>query len=157
MAAFSNDGKIAEHHIQEALKQMEKTSKSTWVRLYDSKSAGLGKGGNAIPPQPADYIVATTRGCYLLEVKSSIVATTLSDTSIRSLFKENQILGARLWFRAGQRAFCAFYSVKSQTFELWDMNQVVTAYLAPPRQRQLPGKPLQVSKPSGLLTALLTL
>lgn len=157
MSAASNDGKLAEHLIQSTLKEMEKTSKSTWVRLYDSKSAGLGKGGNVIPPQPADYIVATTRGCYLLEVKSSIVATTLADTSIRSLFKENQILGARLWFRAGQRAFCAFYSVKTRTFELWDMNHVVAAYLAPPRQRQLSGNPLQLCKPAGLLAALLTL
>lgn len=151
---MANDGKEAEGHIQDALKTLERTKKATWVRLYDSKSAGFGSGGNIIPPQPADFIYVTDRGSSLLEVKSSENHLSMKTLPIREYFKECQILGARLWKRANKAALCAYYSLESKQFEIWDMSQVVQAYLAPPRKRQLQGEPIARCKPSGLVDIL---
>lgn len=139
---MSNDGKLTEGLVQAALKEMECKAKSTWVRLYDSKSAGFGSGGNIIPPQPCDFIYTLNGNTAALEVKSSEVALTLQDTTLRSMFKENQIQGARLWHRSGNKAICLFHSLSNDRFEVWDMQQIVGAYLAPPRKRQLIGPPL---------------
>ncbi len=151
---MANDGKVSEGHVQEALKEMERRYKSTWVRLYDSKSAGLGSGGNIIPPQPSDFIVATPNRVATLEVKSSEMVASLVDTNLRAMFKENQILGARLWMRAGHGAICVFHSLVSNRFEIWSMKPVVEAYLAPPRKRKLEAAPLTTCKAVGLADTL---
>lgn len=151
---MSNDGKLTEGLVQDALKEMERKAKSTWVRLYDSKSAGFGSGGNIIPPQPCDFIYTLNGTTAALEVKSSESALTLQDTTLRSMFKESQILGARLWIRSGNKALCIFHSLSSDWFEVWDMRQVVAAYLAPPRKRQLQGPRLDIGGRSRLYDML---
>jgi len=122
---------------------MERKHKATFIRLYDSTSAGYGSGGSLIPPQPGDFIVhAMTVGC-LLEVKSSQVHHTLPEVAIKSAFRDSQILGARLWARAGAKALCVFIHLPTKYIQLWDMASVVEAYYAPPRKRKLQGKPLR--------------
>lgn len=133
-----NDGKAAEGHVQEALKRIERTQRATWVRLYDSTSAGYGGGGSLIPEQPGDYILVRAKsGGTLIEVKSSVVHDTLLDTTLRSVFSENQIAGSRLWQRAGQQAICLFYAANKDLFEIWDMAGIREAFLSPPRHRKL--------------------
>lgn len=39
-----NDGKAAERLVTDALKDLESKTKFTWLRLYDSHSAGVGSG-----------------------------------------------------------------------------------------------------------------
>lgn len=139
-----NDGSEAQARVQAALVLMERKYPTSWVRLYDSKSAGLGQGGNVIPPQPADYIVVTDKQACLLEIKSSNTYKSLAATTLRSMFKENQIMGARMWRRAGRGAYCVFYSLQTKQFELWHMRDIVEAYLAPARNRKLKVPPVKV-------------
>lgn len=137
-----NDGKKAEGYVQDALKLLESKSRATYVRLYDSKSAGFGKGGNLIPPQPADFIVVMLGFPFLLEVKSSDKHDSLADTTLRSVFSAEQMLGVRLWKRALGGALCAFYAIRTGKFELWDGDDIRSAYNQPPRQRALQAQPL---------------
>ena len=139
---MKNDGKSAEHLVQDALKLLEKKHKATWVRLYDSTSAGYGKGGSLIPQQPGDFIFTMEGKFALLEVKSSNRYACLAEGTMQSIFSENQILGARLWRRSGARAFCLYHYTTTGRSELWDMAWVIDAFLAPPRQRKLKGVPL---------------
>jgi hypothetical protein len=143
----SNDGSKAQDLIQDALKYLERYHKCTWVRLYDSHSAGFGNGGNIIPPQPGDFILVGQDTSALLEVKSSEKNGSLINCNIRNTFREEQILGARLWMAAGNRAVVPFYSVKLNRFELWHSGYVVDAYLAPPRHRKLKGEPFYQGGP----------
>ena len=112
-----------------------------YVRLYDSTSAGVGKGGNFIPEQPSDFIFTLEGNAFLLEVKSSDRYKCLTESVLRNVFSENQIMGARLWKRAGSNAVCAFYSLITERFDFWMMEDITTAYLAPARQRKLTKKP----------------
>lgn len=132
-----NDGKGAERLVQDGLTLFERKHRATFVRLYDSTSAGATTGGNFLPSQPADFIVTYNGKTSLLEVKSSVVHNSLAETVLRNVFSEDQIKGARLWVRAGNLATAAFYSHKGKAFEWWDMQHIVKAYLSPPRQRKL--------------------
>lgn len=139
---MANDGKVAEGLIQSALMKLEQTRKATWVRLYDSTSAGVGSGGNFIPPQPADFIVVTDKAVFILEVKSSQESASLLEKNVHGFFKQSQILGAKLWKRAGRTSYCAFYCLGTERFEFWDMGWIIDAYTAPPRKRKLKGVPI---------------
>jgi hypothetical protein len=138
----ANDGKAAEKYIKAALELLERTTKATYARFYDSTSAGLGKGGNYIPPSPADFVVIVKGRPWLLEVKSSEKHETLPECTLRSVFSEHQIMSARVWLRANSDAVCAFYSLKTKQFSFWKMSDISKAYLSPPRQRKLEGLPL---------------
>lgn len=135
--AVANDGKEAEDIVRQALMLLERQRAATFLRLYDSRSAGLGSGGNVIPPQPADYVVALNGVTSLLEVKSSERHESLRFAVLRDTFSEDQMLGVKLWSRAGNRSLVAFFSVALKKFELWDGLVIREAYFAPPRQRSL--------------------
>lgn len=154
-----NDGKEAEGLIQDALILFERKHRATFVRLYDSTSAGATTGGNFLPSQPSDFIVTYQGKVSLLEVKSSIIHKSLRETVLRNVFSEDQIKGARLWVRAGNLATAAFYSHKSRAFEWWDMRDIVGAYLAPPRCRKLAGELLKVTgnEEASVIAALLAI
>lgn len=139
-----NDGTAAQDKIQAALKIMESRSMSTFIRLYDSKSAGFGSGGNIIPENPSDFIVSYRGRTAIIEVKSSVTHRSLKDCTLRSLFRSCQMLGAYLWTRAGNQSWTAFYSVESGYFEFWPTMKVREYYLAEPRHRKLQGEPAAV-------------
>ena len=145
LGAARNNGKKSETIVQEALELLERQYPSTFVRLYDSTSAGLGSGGNYIPAQPGDFIYvldSTAIIIMLLEVKSSKVHLSLTETTLRNVFSDNQISGSRRWLRAGALSLCVFHSIPGGCMEIWDMQDINRAYLAPPRQRKLTAKPL---------------
>jgi len=134
-----NDGKVSEKVVRDALLMMQEKKRAVFVRLYDTTSAG-----NYLPGQPGDFIVhAGGRGC-LLEVKSSFKYGSLLDTTMRSVFSEEQIKGARLWARSGAVTLCVFHHVGKNFVEIWEMKNVVEAYLSPPRQRKLKGETLRL-------------
>lgn len=142
--AKRNDGKPTEALVRESLLYLERHYKSTFLRLYDSKSAGYGSGGNLIPEQPSDFLLQM-QGCAgcLIECKSSSVHDTLGTVTLRDVFTPYQIAGARLWARAGGKSLVVFQPLPSKmgTIEIWDMQDVITAYLNPPRKRKLLGTP----------------
>lgn len=144
---MSNDGKSAEDYIREALKLLEKTKQSTFIRLYDSRSAGFGKGGGIIPEQPSDFIFTVEGLTSLLEVKSSEKYNSLKETTLRNVFSDNQMLGAKLWTRAGASALVAFHSAITGRFEIWPTMVIRESYYAPPRHRKLSAIPIIGSTP----------
>lgn len=136
---MANDGKSAEGYVTDALKLLERTRKSTFIRLYDSRSAGFGSGGNLVPPQPADFVFVLDGVTSLLEVKSSDRYKSLTECTVRNVFSEEQMLGAKLWTRAGNLALTAFYSLITKEFEIWNSMKIRAAYFSPPRKRKLDG------------------
>lgn len=156
--ATKNNGKQAEVIIQAALIHLEGKCPMTFQRLYDSTSAGVGKGGNFLPATPADFIAVFNHTTFLVEVKSSVVHKSLRDCELRSTFSENQIMSARLWERAGAVPLAIFLS-SDLSFEAWRMSTVVKAYLGEKGKRKLEGSPLtsfDSDKPS-VINALQTL
>jgi len=151
-----NDGKGAEKLVTEALDLAVRKHRVAYVRLYDSTSAGIGSGGNFIPEQPSDFIVTMEGKAFLLEVKSSNHLECLSQSVLRNVFSDNQIMGARLWKRAGANAVCAFYSLATKRFDFWMMEDITMAYLAPARQRKLNKKP-RASSTSDALAMVTTM
>lgn len=152
-----NDGKACQDIVQEALKSLESSVPSTWVRLYDSHSAGFGRGGNIIPPQPGDFIMLLKGTSVLIEAKSSEVHQSLLECCIKNTFSSEQILGARLHKRAGGKAICVFLSLKTKGLEIWDMSQVIEAFLAKSREGQLKGEPLFSCKRADFINCLGTI
>jgi hypothetical protein len=140
-----NDGEIAQGLIQSGLVRMEQKFKASWVRLYDSKSAGFSKGGNIIPEQFSDYIVAANGSSFLLEAKSSNVKPSLINCGLKNVFKPLQISGAILWIRSGNRAFAAFHFVGSEAVEFWDMSDVIPSYRDPKKHPLKKQKPVVIS------------
>jgi hypothetical protein len=152
---MNNDGKSAEDLVRAALETMEAKSRATFIRLYDSRSAGFGSGGNTIPPQPADFVVVLDGVTFLLEVKSSVTHHSLANTTLRNVFSAEQMLGVKLWTRAGAQSMVAFYSESDSRFELWEGLPIREAYLQPPRKRKLTAEPLASGvDPSVLHTAI---
>jgi hypothetical protein len=141
-----NTGKKSETIVQDALELLERQYPSTFIRLYDSTSAGVGSGGNFIPAQPGDFVSLLDTYIILIECKSSKVHLSLSETTLRNVFSDNQISGSRRWLRAGALSFCVFHSLPGNVMEIWDMQDVNKAYRAPPRQRKLTVKPLATFK-----------
>ena len=146
----TNDGTHAQNLAQRAFTRLETTTKFSWLRLYDSKSAGIGGGGNFIPEQYADYAVIHQGHSALVEVKSSVTYRSLGECPVRSYFKDIQILGAWMWKRAGGGAYCFFYSEVSDVVELWNMQPIIDAYRAEARHRKIVGRPLMVCPPQEL-------
>ena len=145
-----NDGSYAQDLAQQAFVLLESSSRFSWLRLHDSKSAGIGAGGNFIPEQYADYTVINRGHSALVEVKSSVTYRALDKCPVRSYFKDIQILGARMWKRAGGSAYCLFYSEPSKMVELWDMQPIIDAYLSEPRHRAIRGNRLALMEPKPL-------
>jgi hypothetical protein len=149
-----NTGKDTEGIVRDSLLMMQEKKKAVFIRLYDTTSAG-----NFLPGQPGDFVLhAGGRGC-LLEVKSSIKYASLLDTTLRNVFSLEQIKGARLWSRSGAATLCVFHHVGKNFVEIWEMKNVVEAYLSPPRQRKLKGDPLALAptESSRLMTILFDL
>lgn len=149
--SINNDGKSAEEIVRKALLLMQEKRRATFVRLYDTTSAG-----NFLPGQPGDFILHVEGVGCLLEVKSSSKHPSLNSVTLRDTFSIEQIKGARLWLRAGAVSLCLFHRVGTKTVEVWGMQDVVGAYLSPPRQRKLKGDPLAVlpTEALGLVTGL---
>lgn len=146
---MANSGKTTESLVREALKHIERYRESTFLRLYDSTSAGFGGmgGGNLIPSQPGDFLLQI-KGLrtVLIECKSSEIYASLAEASMRKIFTESQILGARLWHRSGGLSLAVFQPLgRPGVIEVWYMQDVVKAYLSPPRKRKLLGAPCKVT------------
>lgn len=123
--------------VRAALEALEERERLSWVRLYDSKSSGVASGGNFIPAQPCDFIACLNGRPSIIEVKSSYKHSSLSSETLRSIYQEEQIAGARLWNRAKANTLSVFVALPTRTVEIWDTMDIVRAYLSPPRKRKL--------------------
>ena len=110
----SKIGSDFEREVQDVLELQSTLTRLTYVRLYDTKSAR----GKFLPEQPGDFIVAADGG-HLLECKASE-----KHTSLRSCLADNvstqQAASHRLWARTGNPCWFVFYSLTTQSLELWE-------------------------------------
>ncbi len=148
---MANDGKVAEEAVQEVLENLKRYYRAHFLRLYDSRSAGAGKGGNFIPKQPSDYVFMRGGRGWLLEVKSSEKHQSFKQCSLKNYVSSEQIAGARTWVRAGGLSMFVFLSIPRNTFEIWEGMDVIEAYI---KGGKLTTEPLAVCDKPDLLTEL---
>lgn len=112
-----NLGKWFEQVVQDELDKLRNTRKCTYVRLYDTTSAG----GNYIPEQPGDFIVVPRAfsGAILLECKASKAHTSLKGC-LSSNVKRAQAAQHMIWQSVNQPCWFLFFSETTNTLELWD-------------------------------------
>jgi len=139
-----NDGKEAETLIRDCFEKLQMDANSTYVRLYDTTSAGA--KGNFIPEQPADFIIQYEGRASLVEVKSSNVHTSLSKISLKGFITPSQLLGVRTWTRAKAKSFFIFYSITTKLFEFWKGEDILSAIRDKRRVKKCSAIAIEVGK-----------
>lgn len=117
---MANDGKKSEEIVRVILKGFQETEEACFARLYDSTTA---KGGY-VPPQVGDFFGMFQGVGYVIEVKSSEKYDSMMHAP-KSYIRTSQIVGARLWVRAGGRGLFIFHSLASNVFEAWESADVI--------------------------------
>jgi len=127
---MNNKGHVLGAHfegkIQTALETIKGDSKhNLWFkRYYDTKSAG----GNLLPPQPADFQVATKMGVWLVEAKASFKKPSLA-SCLSNAVETHQAISHKLWNRINKPSFFMFFCAESGEVELWDGKHVAETRL----------------------------
>jgi len=118
-------GKWFEGKFQEKLDELKSRKLCTYVRLYDTRSAGA-----YIPAQPGDFIVlwGKPRNAVLVECKSSAVHKSLKSCA-SSHIETNQVTEHRIWHIANHPSLFIFYSEPTGKIEIWDGRHVVAQRL----------------------------
>jgi len=117
---MANDGKKSEEIVRKILKGFQETQEAYFTRLYDSTTAR----GGYVPPQAGDFMGVFQGDAYVIEVKSSEKHNTMMDVP-KGYIRASQIVGARLWVRAGGRGLFIFHGLAGNAFEVWDSADVV--------------------------------
>jgi len=117
---MANDGKKSEEIVRKILKGFQETQEAYFTRLYDSTTAR----GGYVPPQAGDFMGVFQGDAYVIEVKSSETHDTMM-TVPKGYIRAAQIVGARLWVRAGGRGLFIFHGLAGNVFEVWDSSDVV--------------------------------
>lgn len=100
---------------------LQSESKVKWHRFPDAYAAR-----GALPSQPGDFLLLSTKAASLIEVKTSDETESLkscASTHIRS----EQVGHHLLWNRAGHPSYFMFMSDASGVIELWNGNEVAEA------------------------------
>jgi len=130
--SMNNKGHVLGAHfeskIQTALDTIKKDSNyRLWFkRYYDTKSAG----GNLLPPQPADFQVATEMGVWLVEAKSSFKKESLA-SCLGNAVEAHQAVSHKMWNRIKKPSFFLFFCAETEEVELWDGEHVALTRIEP--------------------------
>lgn len=150
-------GKDFEDHLQAAMKLLQQKHKFTFIRLYDSHSAG-----SFLPAQPGDFCgVAQGRG-FLMEAKSSAKVATLhgNKSVLSSNMGTTQAAAMKIWYRAGAVVLVPFLAQGTGEVEFWD-GKYLAEIFSTPRARPEAGLGVILTVPNWhkdtLYTALKTL
>lgn len=121
-------GKDFEEDTRQALEYAVRKTKTAYIRLYDTHSAG-----SFLPAQPCDFMACHDGTTILIECKASEKHSSLADNRrvLTSNLSDNQMAHARLWTRAGGRYLILFLSVEQGKVEVWDGNRVADTYFTP--------------------------
>ena len=103
-----------EARSQELFKHLKEYKRLTFLRLYDSKSAGA-----YLPKQPGDFIVASPNDVFLVECKASKTHKSLVSCAASNVSKE-QAAEHWMWSRSGHTGMFLFISVVTGEIEVWD-------------------------------------
>lgn len=117
---MANNGKKSEEIVRVILKGFQETQEAFFARLYDSTTA---KGGY-VPPQAGDFYGLFQGDAYVIEVKSSELYNTMMNVP-KSYIRASQIVGARLWIRAGGRGLFIFHGLSGNIFEVWESADII--------------------------------
>lgn len=121
-------GKDFEDHLQAAMKILQQKHKFTFIRLYDSHSAG-----SLLPAQPGDFCgVANGRG-FLMEAKSSAKENTLhhNKTLLSNNMDDKQAAAMKVWHRAGAMVLVPFLAQETGVVEFWSGKYIADIYTTP--------------------------
>ena len=150
-------GKDFEDHLQAAMKILQQKHRFTFIRLYDSHSAG-----SLLPAQPGDFCgVAQGRG-FLMEAKSSAKENTLhhNKTLLSNNMDDKQAAAMKVWHRAGSIVLVPFLAQETGVVEFWSGKYIADIYTTP-RARPEAGVGVTLTVPNWhkdtLYTALKTL
>jgi len=103
-----------EHELQAVFAEFREHLPSTFLRLYDTKSAG-----SYLPSQPGDFILNTPVDAFLIESKASAKYESLSSCLSSNVSKE-QAVEHIMWRRSGHRSVFIFLSTKTGLCSIWD-------------------------------------
>jgi len=117
---MANDGKKSEEIVRKILKGFQEKHEAYFTRLYDSTTA---KGGY-VPPQAGDFLGIFQGDAYVIEVKSSQKHNTMMEVP-KSYIRASQIVGARLWIRAGGKGLFIFHGTTTNVFEVWGSADII--------------------------------
>ena len=115
MAVIVKDWVTFEDAIEQQLVRLQEISRTAYLRLWDSKSAG-----NLIPAQPSDFLVTHCGVTTLMEAKFSSVNDSLRQ-GFSGAVSSNQTASAKIWTRAGAQYKFLFYPMSGGgKIEIWD-------------------------------------
>lgn len=121
-----------EDAIEQQLQRLQEVSRTAYLRLFDTKSAGA-----LIPPQPSDFLVTHNGITTLIEAKFSSVNDSLRQC-FSSAVSSNQTASAKIWTRALAQYKFLFYPMQAGgKVEVWDGRHCY--------ERRAEGKPLNLS------------
>lgn len=110
-----------EDTVKTVLSELQTKYPMFWHRFPDSKAAS-----KFIAPQPADFLIGSAAGVFLLEAKASEEISSLSEC-YKSAISPSQVGMLTKWRRSRQRSFVAFYCQIDHTVEIWDGSEVIIA------------------------------
>lgn len=117
---MANNGKKSEETVRVILKGYQEKFPAFFTRLYDSTTAR----GGFVPPQVADFLGVFEGIPYAIEVKSSEKHNSLRDVP-KGYIRASQIVGGRIFIRAGGKGLFIFHGLRRDVWEVWDTAQVI--------------------------------
>lgn len=103
-----------EDELKPIFKNMQEHMGLYYHRFIDSKAAG-----NLVADQPADFMLKTKKGAFLIEVKASRRHKSLIG-GLSSLMRKEQAVHLRMWDRADGDSLVIFINVPSGHVEIWE-------------------------------------
>jgi len=116
----ANNGKKSEEAVRVILKGYQEKFPAFFTRLYDSTTA---KGGY-VPPQVADFLGVYDGLALAIEVKSSEKHLSMLKVP-KGYIRSSQIVGGRIFIRAGGKGLFIFHSLTGDVWEVWDSQDVI--------------------------------
>lgn len=117
---MANNGKKSEETVRVILKGYQEKFPAFFTRLYDSTTAR----GGFVPPQVADFLGVFEGIPYAIEVKSSEKHNSLRDVP-KGYIRASQIVGGRIFIRAGGKGLFIFHSLTGDIWEAWDTQDII--------------------------------
>ena len=125
-----------EEETRLVLEKYIRQNPTTYIRLYDTRSAG-----SYMPNQPGDFVAVLSGKANLIECKVSEVETTLVKhrNLVTKNFSDPQIAHMRVWHRAGANCIVLFMNPDEGVIELWDGHYIATVYVTPKMKPETEG------------------
>jgi penicillin-binding protein-related factor A (putative recombinase) len=112
---INDAAKAAEKEVALVLSVLKRDKGLVFERIPDSKTAGVGKGGNLIAARRGDFDGIGGGRYFIIEVKNSTKHVTFKGMNIKSHFRPSQLAAAVNW--GGQGALCL--SLLRNTYGEW--------------------------------------